>query len=75
MSLGIDTNNIERITLPTTVDVMKERVEFLQKLGLSIEDINEYPLMLGCSVKRNMVPILDYLEKLGVHKSVLLDLL
>lgn len=74
-SLGIDTEEIEELTLPTTVDVMKERVEFLQKLGLSIEDINDYPLMLGCSVKRNMVPILDYLEKLGVRKSALPDLL
>lgn len=74
-SLGIDTEELEELALPTTVDVMKERVEFLQKLGLSIEDINEYPLMLGCSVKRNMVPILDYLEKLGVRKSALPDLL
>lgn len=74
-SLGIDTEELEELALPTTVDVMKERVEFLQKLGLSIEDINDYPLMLGCSVKRNMVPILDYLEKLGVSKSALPDLL
>lgn len=74
-SLGVDTEELEELTLPTTVDVMKERVEFLQKVGLNIEDINEYPLMLGCSVKRNMVPILDYFEKLGVRKSVLPDLL
>eukprot|EP01018_Ginkgo_biloba_P004446 Gb_36311 [translate_table: standard] len=73
--LGIVTDELEDLELTTVVDVMKERVEFLQKLGLSIDDINEYPLVLGCSVRRNMIPVLDYLEKLGVRKSALPDLL
>eukprot|EP00252_Welwitschia_mirabilis_P027662 TRINITY_DN954_c0_g1_i2.p1 TRINITY_DN954_c0_g1~~TRINITY_DN954_c0_g1_i2.p1 ORF type:complete len:529 (-),score=107.45 TRINITY_DN954_c0_g1_i2:305-1891(-) len=73
--LGIDTEELQDLVLPTNLDIMKERVEFLQKLELKIEDINEYPLMLACSVKRNMVPVLDYLEKLGVKKSALPQLL
>ncbi|CAA3032633.1 transcription termination factor MTERF4, chloroplastic [Olea europaea subsp. europaea] len=57
------------LELPVTVEVMQDRVDFLHKLGLTIEDINNYPLVLGCSVKKNMIPVLDYLGKLGVRKS------
>ncbi|XP_021714854.1 transcription termination factor MTERF4, chloroplastic-like [Chenopodium quinoa] len=68
-TLGIITDELEDIELPSTVDVMRERVEFLQKLGLSIDDINEYPLMLGCSVRKNMIPVLGYLEKIGIPRG------
>ncbi|KAL5993683.1 Transcription termination factor mterf4, chloroplastic [Asimina triloba] len=68
-SLGIIPDELERLELPSTVEVMKERVEFLQKLGLTIDDINEYPLMLGCSVRKNMIPVLSYLEKLRIQRS------
>ncbi|KAH9311609.1 hypothetical protein KI387_026644 [Taxus chinensis] len=74
-SAGFETEELEELELPLTVDVMKERVQFLQKLGLTIDDINEYPLMLACSVKKNMVPVLDYLQKVGVRKSALTDML
>eukprot|EP01018_Ginkgo_biloba_P003746 Gb_08960 [translate_table: standard] len=67
-SVGIVPDELEHLELPSTVDVMKERVEFLQKIGLSIDDINEYPLMLGCSVRKNIVPVLGYLDKLGIRK-------
>lgn len=70
-STGIVPDELEHLELPSTVDVMKERVEFLQRLGLTIDDINHYPLMLGCSVKKNMVPVLDYLNKLGFQKQEL----
>ncbi|KDP39794.1 hypothetical protein JCGZ_03930 [Jatropha curcas] len=70
-SLGIIPDELESLELPSTVEVMKGRVEFLQKLGLTIDDINEYPLMLGCSVRKNMIPVLGYLEKIGVSRSKL----
>ncbi|KAL6219556.1 hypothetical protein ACLB2K_007315 [Fragaria x ananassa] len=70
-SLGIVPDELENLELPSTVEVMRERVEFLHKLGLSIDDINEYPLMLGCSVRKNMVPVLAYLEKIGIQRSKL----
>ena len=54
---------------------MKERVDFLHSLGLTISDINNYPLILGCSVKKNMIPVLDYLGKIGVRKSTFTDFL
>ncbi|KAK6143071.1 hypothetical protein DH2020_023419 [Rehmannia glutinosa] len=63
-SIGIVPDELEELELPSTVDVMRERVEFLQKIGLTIDDINEYPLMLGCSVRKNIIPVLGYLEKL-----------
>lgn len=86
-SVGIDLEDLE---LPPSLAVVRERVEFLQKIGLTVEDINDYPLMLGCSVKRNLIPVLTYLESLGVtptslpilirkypqilHSSVVIDL-
>ncbi|OIT00141.1 transcription termination factor mterf4, chloroplastic [Nicotiana attenuata] len=68
-------DELDGLELPVTVEVMRERVDFLQKLGLTIEDINNYPLILGCSVKKNMIPVLDYLGRLGVRKSTLTDFL
>lgn len=67
--IGIVPDELEDLELPSTVDVMRERVEFLQKLGLTIDDINEYPLMLGCSMRKNVIPVLGYLEKVGVQRS------
>ncbi|KAA8522532.1 hypothetical protein F0562_013107 [Nyssa sinensis] len=68
-SLGIIPDELEHLELPSTVEVMRERVEFLQKLGLTIDDINAYPSMLGCSVRKNMLPVLGYLEKIGIQRS------
>lgn len=70
-SLGIIPDELEHLELPSTIEVMKQRVEFLQKLGLTIDDMNEYPLMLGCSVRKNIIPVLAYLEKIGIQKSKL----
>ncbi|KDP21517.1 hypothetical protein JCGZ_21988 [Jatropha curcas] len=68
-SIDIVPDELDGLELPVTVEVMRERVDFLLQLGLTIEDINNYPLVLGCSVKKNMIPVLDYLGKLGVRKS------
>ncbi|CAA0818024.1 Mitochondrial transcription termination factor family protein [Striga hermonthica] len=73
--IGIVPDELDGLELPVTADVMKERVHFLHKLGLTIADINNYPLVLGCSVKKNMVPVLDYLGKLGVRKSTFTEFL
>ncbi|KAL3735478.1 hypothetical protein ACJRO7_024580 [Eucalyptus globulus] len=67
--IGIIPDELENLELPSTVEVMRERVEFLQKLGLTVDDINEYSLMLGCSVRKNVIPVLGYLEKIGIQKS------
>ncbi|KAL5203354.1 hypothetical protein ABZP36_014306 [Zizania latifolia] len=74
-SLGVDPGELAGLELPVTVDVMRERVEFLHSLGLSNDDLVAYPLALGCSVRKNMVPVLDYLGKLGVRQDSLPDLL
>ncbi|CAN1234129.1 Transcription termination factor MTERF4, chloroplastic [Linum perenne] len=73
--IGIVPDELDGLELPVTADVMKERVDFLHKLGLTIEDINNYPLVLGCSVKKNMIPVLDYLGRLGVRKSTFTNFL
>ncbi|XP_021851273.1 transcription termination factor MTERF4, chloroplastic [Spinacia oleracea] len=73
--IGVVPDELDGLELPVTVDVMKERVDFIHKLGLTIEDINNYPLVLGCSVKKNMIPVLDYLGKLGVRKSSVTEFL
>ncbi|PSS31676.1 Transcription termination factor like [Actinidia chinensis var. chinensis] len=69
--IGIVPDELEDLELPSTVEVMRERVEFLQKIGLTIDAINEYPLMLGCSVRKNIIPVLGYLEKIGIQRSKL----
>ncbi|KMZ72976.1 Mitochondrial transcription termination factor family protein [Zostera marina] len=73
--IGIVPDELDGLELPVTVDVMSERVEFLRSLGLTIADINNYPLVLGCSVKKNMIPVLDYLGKLGARKSTFTEFL
>ena len=54
---------------------MRERVKFLRSLGLGPDDLAAYPLALGCSVRKNMVPVLDYLGKIGVRRDELPHLL
>ncbi|XP_071906885.1 uncharacterized protein [Coffea arabica] len=73
--IGVFPDELDGLELPVTVDVMCERVDFLHRLGLTVEDINNYPLVLGYSVKKNMVPVLDYLGKLGVKKSTFTEFL
>ncbi|GAV84915.1 mTERF domain-containing protein [Cephalotus follicularis] len=68
-NLGIIPDELQNLELPSTIEVMEERVRFLQKLGLTIDDFNEYPLMLGCSVRKNIIPVLGYLEKIGISRS------
>ncbi|XP_059301702.1 transcription termination factor MTERF4, chloroplastic-like [Lycium ferocissimum] len=68
-SIGIIPDELEHLELPSTLEIMRERVEFLQKLGLTIDDINEYPLMLGYSVRKNVIPVLAYLERIGIERS------
>ena len=63
-SLGVDPGELAGLELPVTVDVMRERAEFLASLGLTREDLAAYPLALGCSVRKNMV----------LHASVVVDL-
>lgn len=73
--IGIVPDELDGLELPVTVEIMRERVDFLHKLGLTVADINNYPLVLGCSVKKNMIPVLDYLGNLGVRKSTFTDFL
>lgn len=73
--IGIIPDELDGLELPVTVEVMRERVDFLHKLGLTIEDINNYPLVLGCSVKKNMIPVINYLGTLGVRKSTFTEFL
>ncbi|XXG54376.1 hypothetical protein AAC387_Pa03g2275 [Persea americana] len=73
--LGIVPDVLDGMELPASISVMRERVDFLHKLGLTIEDINNYPFVLGCSVQKNMIPVLDYLGKLGVRKLTLTEFL
>lgn len=72
-TIGIVPDELQDLELPSTVDVMRERVEFLQKIGLTVDDINEYPLMLACSVRKNVIPVLGYLEKIGIQRSRLAE--
>ncbi|XP_078446598.1 mitochondrial transcription termination factor family protein [Wolffia australiana] len=74
-SAGIVPDELDGLELPVTVPVIRERLDFLRSLGLSVNDVNRYPLVLGCSVKKNMLPVLDYLGNIGVRQSAIADLL
>ncbi|KAL4329186.1 hypothetical protein AHAS_Ahas13G0274900 [Arachis hypogaea] len=50
--LGIVPDALQDLELPSTIEVMRERIEFLQKLGLTIDGINDYSLMLECIVRK-----------------------
>ncbi|RHN43809.1 putative transcription regulator mTERF family [Medicago truncatula] len=72
--LGIIPDELQDLELPSTVEVMRERVEFIQKLGLTIDDINQYPLILGCSVLHasvivELAPVIKFLRGLDVEKD------
>ncbi|KAH9532257.1 hypothetical protein CY35_19G081800 [Sphagnum magellanicum] len=43
---GIDTAFLNEVELPKSLAVVKERSEFLLKIGLTIKDMNDYPLMM-----------------------------
>ena len=49
-------------------------MDFHHTLTLTIDDLKNYPLVLGCSVKKNMIP-LNFLGKLGVRKSSFIEFL
>ncbi|WMV50326.1 hypothetical protein MTR67_043711 [Solanum verrucosum] len=68
-SIGIVPDELQNLELPSTVEIMRQRVEFLHKLGLTIDDINQYPLMLGYSLTKNVIPVLTYLEIIGIERS------
>ncbi|KAH8932544.1 hypothetical protein BDL97_19G079000 [Sphagnum fallax] len=66
---GIDTAFLNEVELPKSLAVVKERIEFLLKIGLTIKDMNDYPLMIGCSVNKNIIPVLKYLNSLKVTRK------
>jgi mTERF domain-containing protein len=71
-SLGIDVSALEGVELPKQKSIIKERMDYLRNvIGLTIKDINEYPLMIGCSVRKNLSPVVPYLLVLKVTKNSL----
>ena len=71
-SLGIDISALAEVELPKSKAIIKERVDYLQNvIGLTIKDINDYPLMIGCSVRKNLSPVVQYLLDLKVTKNSL----
>lgn len=71
-SLGVDVSALEEVELPKAKGIIKERLDYLQNvIGLTIKDINDYPLMIGCSVRKNLSPVVQYLLDLKVTKNSL----
>jgi mTERF domain-containing protein, mitochondrial len=60
---------LEAVELPSSLDVLQERLDFLLRLGLSTDDLSNYPLLLAFSLRKNIIPVLSYLEKLGVTRA------
>jgi len=71
-SQGIDIEALRELELPKSKSIIKERLDYLQNvIGLTIKDINDYPLMIGCSVRKNLSPVVQYLQDLKVTKNSL----
>ncbi|KAF0931160.1 hypothetical protein E2562_002517 [Oryza meyeriana var. granulata] len=60
---------LKAVELPSSLEVLQERLDFLLRLGLSTDDLSAYPLLLACSLRKNVIPVLSYLEKLGVTRA------
>ncbi|KAI6668201.1 hypothetical protein NL676_028533 [Syzygium grande] len=54
----IVSDELDELELQIKVKVTKVRIDLLHKFGLTIEDINNYLLVLGCSMKKNTIPML-----------------
>jgi mTERF domain-containing protein, mitochondrial len=54
---------LEAVELPSSLDVLQECLDFLLRLGPN------YPLLLACSLRKNAIPVLSYLEKLDVARA------
>eukprot|EP00850_Spirogloea_muscicola_P001026 SM000004S14896 [mRNA] locus=s4:51571:54763:- [translate_table: standard] len=51
---------------------MEERLEFLRELGVDVvKAARDFPPLLGCSISRNFIPVLDYLESIPVSRASL----
>lgn len=71
-SRGIDISALVDLELPKSKAIIKERLDYLENvIGLTVKDINHYPLMIGCSVRKNLSPVVQYLLDLKVTKSSL----
>lgn len=71
-SKGIDIAALQDVELPKMKGIIRERLDYLQNvIGLTIKDINDYPLMMGCSVRKNLSPVVQYLLDLKVTKNSL----
>lgn len=71
-SQGIDVAALGDLELPKAKGIMRERLDYLQNvIGLTIKDINNYPLMIGCSVRKNLSPVVQYLQTLKVTRNSL----
>ncbi|KAK6143053.1 hypothetical protein DH2020_023401 [Rehmannia glutinosa] len=72
-SIGIVPDELEELELPSTVDVMRERVELLRKNWNSRarmgEFVKNYPQCLHTSVVVELVPVVRFLRGLDVEKQ------
>eukprot|EP00850_Spirogloea_muscicola_P002960 SM000011S19138 [mRNA] locus=s11:1014081:1016081:- [translate_table: standard] len=69
---GLPVGLFEDLALPSDVAIMEERLEFLRELGVDvIKAAQDFPPLLGCSISRNFIPVLDYLDSIPVSRASL----
>eukprot|EP00897_Mesotaenium_endlicherianum_P007818 jgi/Mesen1/7064/ME000369S06389 len=69
-SVDIDMDQFEDLDLPESLEIVKERLEFLRNFGVDVAQVvNDFPPLVGCSVARNFIPVLTYLENIPIRKE------
>ncbi|KAK6124543.1 hypothetical protein DH2020_041713 [Rehmannia glutinosa] len=61
--IGIIPDELDGLELPVTVEVMKERVEFLHKI------LRRYPQVLHASVVVDLAPVVKYLQGMDIKPN------
>lgn len=75
-NLSVETEFLDSLSIPEDVEIIKERLNFLESLGLdSVSTVNRCPPLIGCSVTRNFIPIIEFLKSIPLDTEEIKQIL
>lgn len=70
--IRVEQLELKGVLLPESAAIVQERLDFLEALGLDPGlVVAQWPPLLGCSVAKNFLPVLAYLEGVPIKKAEL----